>query len=163
MKGGGRSEDCQTIPIVNRILRSTSSIVCRVTLPKHRSKREVSSTRTWWHSTTESLLKPPSPAETCTQDGKAARRRLVVKGIAKTVDVKLLILSFWKIKTGRTPACSEPRTGFRSASQTSPRLSLNPYPQQAAGLDTLPFLPRPAHDPPLRTRRKAPQVGNRQR
>src|SRR5262245_10901513 len=63
------------------------------------------------------------------QEGKAARRRLVVRGIERKVVVNLFIVSFWKIKTGRVPACSEPRIGFRFASQISPRLTVMKHPQ----------------------------------
>src|SRR5829696_89919 len=58
------------------------------------------------------------------QDGKEARLKLVVSGIVRKVVVNLFIASFWKIKTGRVPACSEPRIGLRFASQISPRLTV---------------------------------------
>src|SRR6185295_8177275 len=58
------------------------------------------------------------------QEGNEARLKLVVSGIERKVVVNLFIASFWKIKTGRVPACSEPRIGLRFASQISPRLTV---------------------------------------
>ncbi len=87
-------------------------------------RRTVSKTRIWWQSATEALGKPPSSCGINTHDGSDARRRLVVSGIASTVVVQRLTVSFWKISTGRTPACSEPRIGSRSAHQISPRLTV---------------------------------------
>src|SRR5215471_12946398 len=69
-------------------------------------------------------MRPPSPWAICTHEGNAARRRLVVNGIASTVVVNLLTTSFWKRMTGRMPACSEPRVGLRLANHTSPRLTV---------------------------------------
>src|SRR3982751_4241169 len=75
------------------------------------------------------------------QDGNDARRKLVVSGIERKVDVNLFIVSFWKIKTGRVPACSEPRIGLRFASQISPRLTIMECPRQS-GLSRNPLCPR---------------------
>jgi len=47
---------------------------------------------------------------------------------------------FWKIRTGRVPACSEPRIGLRSASQMSPRLTVIWRPLLTALQHTPPYL-----------------------
>src|SRR3954470_15224163 len=62
-------------------------------------------------------------------DGNEERRKLVVSGIERKVVVNLFIASFWNIKTGRVPACSEPRIGLRFASQISPRLTVIEHPR----------------------------------
>jgi hypothetical protein len=53
-------------------------------------------------------------------NGNPARCAWLVIAIAITVSDFLLNRSWLRIRTGRSPACSRPRTGFRSAQYTSP-------------------------------------------
>src|SRR5215208_4060819 len=96
-------------------------------------------------------------------DGNEARRKLVVSGIERKVDVNLFIVSFWKIKTGRVPACSEPRIGLRFASQISPRLTIMECPLWSDLLRNLPCPPRRDCGLPAQNWRIAPQVVFRRR
>src|SRR5215213_6800027 len=83
--------------------------------------------------------------------------------MARMVVVYLLMTLFWKMRIGRVPACSEPRVGLRSASQTSPRLaviwhllSLNPQ-------HNLSYLLQPAYDLLRQTQHTQPPIVFRQR
>src|SRR5215208_6196643 len=87
-------------------------------------------------------------------DGNEPRRKLVVSGIERKVVVNLFIASFWKIKTGRVPACSEPRIGLRFASQISPRLTVIPHPLWPDLCCTRPYPPPPVRDLHRQNRRK---------
>src|SRR6185369_17585756 len=87
-------------------------------------------------------------------DGREALRKLVVSGIERKVVVNLFIVSFWKIKTGRVPACSEPRIGLRFASQISPRLTVIEHPRWPDLCCNPLYLPLPAHDLLRQSQRK---------
>ena len=52
--------------------------------------------------------------------GNPARGSWLVSATAITVQERSLNTSWLRIKTGRSPACSLPRTGFRSAQRISP-------------------------------------------
>lgn len=75
------------IPKVNITQSSTARSAAGLTAPNLRTRRLLSRTRNWWQRATESLTSPPSPSFNCTQEGRTARRKLVVKGIDTTVRV----------------------------------------------------------------------------
>src|SRR6185369_3518203 len=91
-------------------------------------------------------------------DGREALRKLVVSGIERKVVVNLFIVSFWKIKTGRVPACSEPRIGLRFASQISPRLTVIEHPLWPDSCCKPPFPLPPTRDLHRRSWRKDSSV-----
>src|SRR5262245_52630405 len=57
--------------------------------------------------------------------------------------------------TGRIPACSDPRVGFRLANQTSPRWIVTTYPLGKARGRNPPSLPLPTPGLPQRMQRTA--------
>src|SRR2546423_15133650 len=76
--------------------------------------------------------------------------------MARMVVVYLFMTLFWKMRTGRVPACSEPRVGLRSASQMSPRLTVIQHPL-SLNLRRNPLVPlQPARDPPRQIRHIKP-------
>jgi len=75
--------------------------------------------------------------------GNPARGSWLVRATAITVPERSLKTSWLRMSTGRSPACSRPRTGLRSAQRTSP-LSI-----RAKSLYSRPALPRPELSPHL--------------
>ena len=77
--------------------------------------------------------------------GKPARCDLLVMATAITVPERWLKTSWLRIRTGRRPACSCPRTGFKSAHRMSPLsiLAIPIVPQKDLPLPKLSRKPDP--------------------
>ena len=91
--------------------RWSSAVIC----PARSRRRCLSSVRICSSSTTLSLARPVSSARMLMWVGSRALSSRDVMAAAMTVGLCRLPISFCTMSTGRTPPCSEPTTGERSA------------------------------------------------
>src|SRR6266496_1465608 len=87
-------------------------------LPIRLPIRPMESVRIWLIFTQDRLGKAVAPSSRVS--GKPARWGWFVIGTAITVPERSLKMSWLRMRTGRRPACSCPRAGWRSAQRISP-------------------------------------------
>ena len=90
-------------------------------------RRDLSRTRICDSKIVDPDFKPAVPFGRKTFGGYSLTKCFVVNGAAMTVGANALPMSFWIIKTGLRPACSEPLAGSRSIQKISPRLIINVF------------------------------------
>ena len=104
-----------TKPSEMSVARSILRIAIASTSPTRAFSLRLSSVRICSSRTTESLASPNSPARSSTWVGSFALVMRLVTAQTITVGENLLPPSFCMIRTGRTPPCSDPMTGLKSA------------------------------------------------
>ncbi len=108
----------RSYPIISERPSNTVASSSSEARPSLRPIRSTESVRIWLIFTHDRLGR--LAAMSSRVSGNPARGSWLVSATAITVPERSLKTLLLRIRTGRCPACSDPRTGFRSAQRTSP-------------------------------------------